>query len=358
MIGAGVNGRCLARVLAKAVGGQHVVLLDKFDADHRRGSSHGEERITRSSYGDREWVLAMQRAHQDDWPALEADLHCKAIHRGGDAVLFGPESGTLPAYAKAVAEVGADVLELDVASARRRFPDFTFVDCERVLHDRTAGVVAAGTVMRGLHGWLLANGVRLRFGENVVAIEPVQGGVNLRTNRGTVRAERVAVCAGPWIGQLVPELAQVVRPARQHVGYWALEGPVATGRFPAWVRLDQEGTHYGLPCFELGMMKAAFHRTGLPLGDDPCDDDDPDHDVPGSAAVLANVQSRLRRWFTCPIPNITRAESCFYTNSPDDQFVVRFVDSDERVLVVSACSGHAFKLAPHTARQAAALLVD
>lgn len=48
VVGAGIMGACTAAELATT--GNSVLLLEQFDLLHRRGSSHGESRITRPTY--------------------------------------------------------------------------------------------------------------------------------------------------------------------------------------------------------------------------------------------------------------------------------------------------------------------
>ncbi len=339
VVGAGINGLCAAFHLARQ--GARVVLVDQFEAGHARGSSHGEERITRSSYEDPRWVADMQRCHAVEWPLLEAALGEVLVHRGGDAVFFGPEEGRIAEYARAVAEVGAPVEELDPSEARRRFPAFTFADSARVLHDRSAGVLAAGATLRGLGRWLEASGVEVRRPFAVERVESRGDGVDV-VGPEVLRADYAVVAAGPWARRLAPALA--VRPARQHVGYWQLPQARA-GQFPAWVHLGVGQLHYGLPTIKGGEMKAAFHDHGAGPGDDP------DTLATPSEAAVEAVESRLRQWFAGGLGPLLRRETCFYTNAENDQFLAGW--TSERVYTVSACSGHAFKLGPLTGRRAA-----
>jgi sarcosine oxidase len=346
VVGAGINGLCAAWQLAQEFDGAEVVILDPRPAGHAQGSSHGAERIFRTSYETVPWVLAAARARHGLWPRLEADLGVRLL-TPGPAVFWGPEEGPLPAYAAAVHRAGARVEEIDAAEARRRFPRMTFAGAERVLHDHDAGILAADVVMSGLDGWLRARGVT-RLPEPVVAMEESPRGVAVKTPSQTLRCAAVVVAAGPWIGRLVPELARRVTPVRQHVGYWPM--PVRAGEDPAWVHLGPSGLHYGLPTLAGGMMKSAFHRTnaaGLTAGDDPETAAEPD------VAELASVEAHLAEWFSpAPGPR-SHADTCFYTNAPDDTFILEEPVGSERILLVSACSGHAFKLAPVTGEAAA-----
>lgn len=348
IVGAGINGLCAAWQLLRHLPGTHILLVDRLLAGHGRGSSHGDERIIRSSYATAEWVRAMVTTRAELWPQLEAEAGEALVHPG-PAVFWGPEAGPIGAYSEAVrgaAGSGVRIEEIDVVEARRRFPAMRFPDAERVLHDQDAGVIAAARTMRALERLLDRAGVR-RLQARVTALDEDDGGVTLQTSEGPLRGEHVVLTAGAWIRDLVPSLGPRAMPAYQQVGFWEMD--VAVGRSPAWVHLGVDGLHYGLPTLD-GRMKAAFHRTGSGA-------DDPDTEEGPDPVALERVGARLSEWFS-PGPGARVGwDTCLYTNAPDDAFVLEEPPGHRRVLAVSACSGHAFKLAPHTGARVAAWVV-
>jgi sarcosine oxidase len=56
--------------------------------------------------------------------------------------------------------------------------------------------------------------------------------------------------------------------------------------------------------------------------------------------------------------HVTRTLTCMYTNTPDNHFVIDFAPDDERVVMISACSGHGFKFGPIIGDIAADLVID
>ena len=54
-------------------------------------------------------------------------------------------------------------------------------------------------------------------------------------------------------------------------------------------------------------------------------------------------------------PAPVKAETCFYTNTDDDRFIL---ERHDRIVVGSACSGHSFKFAPATGKRLAALAAE
>ncbi len=342
VVGGGINGLCTAWQLARALDGAQIAVVDAHPPGHSLGSSHGDERIIRSTYESAAWVAASVRATTELWPLLESTLGIQLVVPG-PAVFWGPEDGPLPHYASAVRQAGARVSEIDVTEARRRFPHMRFPGAERVLHDQLAGVIAARRTMRALEGWLEASGVH-RIQGTVTSLLEDATGVLVRTADDALRAEAVVVATGPWISRLVPALRARVAPIRQSVGYW--EMGVEAGRTPPWVHLGKEGLHYGLPTLSGGVMKAAKHRVVGRI-------DDPDEVVAPDDAELDLVGARLGEWFD-PGPGPRKmADTCFFTAVADEAFLLEEPPGQARVLAVSACSGHAFKLAPLTGEAAA-----
>jgi sarcosine oxidase len=143
---------------------------------------------------------------------------------------------------------------------------------------------------------------------------------------------------------------------RQHVGYFAWPGEpedARPGRFPVWVYLGapEDGVWYGLPEFGRPGIKAAFHATGGG-GDDPDDRHAPD------PRELERVRAFLAHHLATPPGALLHAETCLYTNTADEQFVVGALPGHPRVIVGSACSGHGFKFGPLMGRILAGLAID
>jgi sarcosine oxidase len=355
VVGAGVHGLATAWQLARR-GVPRVALVERFRLHHDRGSSHGAARITRTTYSDERYVRLVRVAHEEEWPRLERDGAERLIHRC-DGVFFGPPEGELERWAAAVEAAGAPGVErLAPAEARRRFPAFTFHDSRFVLHDRTGGVVAAADTLRVLDRRCRVEGVHVLEETRVLGLDPASDPVRVATDRGELLAERVVVTAGAWVGALLPALAARTSVARQHVGYFRLglpAGRMEPSAFPVWVHLGPPaaGAHYGLPAFGEPGVKAARHGVaGTP--DDPEDRPGPDPDA------IEQVRRFLAGQLAVPVLGTLRAETCLYTNTPDEHFVLGQMPGQPRLVVGSACSGHGFKFGPLVGRILAELAIE
>jgi sarcosine oxidase len=355
VVGAGIHGLATAWQLARR-GVPRVALVERFRLHHDRGSSHGAARITRTTYSDERYVRLVRVAHEEEWPRLERDAGRALIHRC-DGVFFGPPEGDLERWAAAVAAARAPGVErLEPAEARRRFPAFAFPDSRFVLHDRTGGVVAAAETLRALDLRCRVEGVHVLEETRVLAFDPAADPVRVDTDRGTLLAERVVITAGAWAGALVPALGSRTSVARQHVGYFRLALPaagMAPASFPVWVHLGAPaaGAHYGLPAFGEAGVKAAHHRVAQ-------GSDDPDERPRPDAGAIERVRRFLAEQLAIPVVETLRSETCLYTNTPDEHFVLSPLPGHARVVVGSACSGHGFKFGPLVGRILAELALE
>jgi sarcosine oxidase len=94
-------------------------------------------------------------------------------------------------------------------------------------------------------------------------------------------------------------------------------------------------------------LKAGAHHAGAEA--------DPDAEAPPDPAIVERVSAWVRERFPDVDPNPVGAQTCLYTSTADQHFIL---ERRGRVVVGSACSGHGFKFAPAVGRRLAALALD
>ncbi len=352
VIGGGINGLCALYHL-KRLGAKRVGLVERFAVGHERGSSHGAARVTRSAYIAPEYVRLMQRVHAEEWPRLEKDTGATLVHPN-PGIFTAPPCERFARYVRAVEREGVDAETLSPRAARRLYPQFTFANAERVLLDRTAGIVAARDAVCALAEFARTSGVHMHENVRVHAIDPAAAPVRVETSLGALHAECVVVAAGAWSAQLLPFLKPRLTVARQTVGYFAPPGDADAyrpGRFPVWVYMEEDENHlfYGMPEFGRPGVKVARHlRVGV--------DDDPD-DAPADVAQekIADVERFMAEFFTASGWTLAGAEHCLYTNAPNEDFIIDRHPENPRISFGAGFSGHGFKFGPLTGRLLAEL---
>ncbi len=325
VVGGGVMGAAAARSLAGD--GHSVILLEQFAFGHVRGSSHGPSRIFRFSYPDPDLVrMAMDALPL--WRALEEEAG-EELLAPADGIDTGKD---LSDHIAALSACGAAFEIAGGEEISGRYPGVRLSPERSVLVQRDAAVVAADRAHRALLASATAAGADLRSNVRVRSLRAGPGTVAVDLDGGErLHAAVAVVTAGAWARSLL-EGAGIyldVRPTRESVAYFRIAGEI-----PPIVIDWQTPAFYALPTPGYG-IKAGRHRAGATI--DPDATGDPD------AGSIAEVT----RWVAERFPGAGDAphmvETCLYTNTPDERFVLERYGS---IVVGSPCSGHGFKFAP------------
>ena len=259
-------------------------------------------------------------------------------------------------YAKANAEVGANVEEVDAKVASKRFPQFDFQDDAHVLLDHDAALVAAADTVYALTRIAKEKQLPIHERTKVTSIDLDQNPVLINTNTGTYQTERLVVTAGPWSSELLPFLKPDLKVARQTVGYFDMAGDPEDYRipnFPVWGNLGEEhqGVYYGLPEFGRKGMKIARHVTaGL--------DDDPNEYRDAAEVDIRDLRQFIEKQFRDPVAAFIDSETCLYTNTATEDFIIDLHPNHPNVAIGAGFSGHGFKFGPLTGRILAELAMN
>ena len=315
IVGAGVMGCATAWALRGR--GAEVTVHEQFGLDHDRGSSHGRTRIFRLAYPDPYWVRFAQEAYAG-WQELDPSLLglYGLIELVADPALMS---------AGALDECGVPYRVLDSDEVRAHGANLP--EGWAALYVPDAGVVFAD---RARHAFLEAAGVEVETNRRVESTDELD-------------ADVVVVAAGSWVRDLVPDVPVTV--TRETVAYFEREGPPA----PSIVDLNAETGGHGMYSLHdpVHGLKAGAHHAGAEA--------DPDTGASPDPAIVERIAAWVRDRFPGVDPVPVGTQTCLYTTTADEQFVL---ERHGRVVVGSACSGHGFKFAPAVGRRLAALALE
>lgn len=310
--------------------------FDRFAPPHTMGSSHGETRMIREAYYEHPAYVPLVRRAYELWHELAAPDEAPVIVETGGA-FAGPPGGELVAGIRRSAhEHGIPVESLSHADAARRYP-WLHVEKEwDIVSEPRAGFVYPERSIARHLALAARHGASIHANEPVLSWRAQEDGVVVRTSRGEYTADRLILATGAWMVDALADIGVTSVVERQPLFWFA---PRAGAPSPAtvWALEFEPGKLlYGFPAGESG-VKVAIHyggaqRTTAEEIDRTIRDEDArhlrkvaDHHLPG---VLGEI---------------TRAEVCMYTNTPDLHFIFDAHPHHANVLVVSACSGHGFK---------------
>jgi sarcosine oxidase len=349
VVGLGAFGSAVLYQLAAL--GVRAVGVDRFSPPHAMGSSHGESRITRLAVGEGDAYAPLVRRSHELWREIEAESGA-ALFRQTGGLIMAPRDGAPLHHGKdnflrrsiAVAEragIAHEVLAAEEIAAR--YPQFRLRGDELGYFEPSAGMLAPEACVAAQLRLAIGLGAEVRFNETVRSVRQAGSCVRVETSGGVIEAARCVVTAGPWIAGLLPALRPVARVYRQVLHWFAPLRPAdfRADRFPVFIWMHGDGEEdyfYGFPVAEGGVdLKVASESYA-----GTCDPDGMNRAVAAeeqAAMYSRHVLGRLRD----VSDQATRSAACLYTVTPDAGFVVDALPGMERVLAVSACSGHGFK---------------
>jgi glycine/D-amino acid oxidase-like deaminating enzyme len=184
---------------------------------------------------------------------------------------------------------------------------------------------------------LRGRGGQLQEGVRVHRVESSgSGGARVVLDTGDIiSADRVVVTAGPWVHDVLPDLALPVRITRQQVCYFYApsEPSLRIGSFPVFLASME---YYGFPVHGPDLFKVGIHTFGAEV--------DPNRPYDPSLEEVEQVRAFLRR----VIPSASdlpfaMADPCMYDVTPDEDFILDRLPGAAGVVLGSGFSGHGFK---------------
>lgn len=365
VIGLGAMGSAALYQLAKR--GASVIGIDRFAPPHDRGSSHGETRITRQAVGEgQDYVPFVLDAHRI-WRELEAETGERLFEACG-ALVMAPGTGANSHHGKpdfvrnsiaAARAFGIAHEALDGREVARRFPHFLgLTGDETAYYEPGGGYVRPEACIAAQLTRARQLGAAIRTGLEVRSIRQHGAGVRVETSSGVFDAGQVMVSAGAWTAPLLgAPFDSLLSVKRQLLHWYALDDASA---YPpdSPVYIWMHGTtdieyFYGFPPQDgEHSVKVATEQYAQATTADGADRNvDPEE---SAAMYERHIAGRLAG----ATPRVVRAAACLYTVTPDRGFIIDRHPEQNRVLVVSACSGHGFKHSAGIGKAAAELLTD
>jgi sarcosine oxidase/sarcosine oxidase subunit beta len=351
IVGGGIAGLCTAWALAR----RHVAveLFEQGPLPNPRCSSYDEHRIIRHAYGTQEGYAHLMPEAFRVWDRLWRDLGVSHYEPCGATYLIRNEAdlaegGWYPAVRRSLSALGIDWREMRLDDVPERLPMLQTDGLLKVVETEGGGMLFPVRILTDLVVMLSRMGVVLHTGARVTEIDAEHGRVMCGDR--TYSGDQVVVAAGAWADRLVPSLRRIAVPSRQAVVYLAPPPALADAwaDAPSLLDTDPESGVYSLPPRRGTRLKIGDHRfsrTGDPDGDRIAREDELAALWPSMRTVFRDIDSYA----------VLEPKACFYTVTDTEEFHVAPIGAAG--MIISACSGHGFKLGALMGELAARALV-
>ena len=357
----GVGGMGSAACYALAERGARVLGLEQFDIPHAYGSSHGETRIIRLAYAEGAFYVPLLRRAYERWQRLEHDFGEQLLHITGGLDIGAADSALIRGSRASCREHDLSHELLTATEAMARFPALQLPPHFVANFQAEGGFLRSERCIVAHVTRAQALGAEIRAREAVLSWEARGDSVRVQTTKGEYAADRLVVTAGGWAGQLLPELAALAQPERQCLGWFQpLDLPLfAKERLPVWLLWGEgdEGNWYGFPVHGIpGFKLGKFRHLGEPMdlsgGRETTADREP------NAADEALLRRFTERYFPRAAGPTMALKVCFFTNTPDEHFIIDAHPQQSNVIIAAGFSGHGYKFCSVVGEILAELALD
>ncbi|KAJ1420118.1 Sarcosine oxidase, monomeric [Sesbania bispinosa] len=361
VIGAGVMGSSTAYQAAKQ--GLRTLLLEQFDFLHHRGSSHGESRTIRATYPQYHYYPLVIESY-NLWQQAEAQVGYKVYFKAHHFDMAPSDDPTILAVIDNCRKHGIPHQILHRDQVAEQFSGRIDIPENWVgLSNEHGGVIKPTKAVAMFQTLAYNHGAVLKDNTEVTDIkkEDKEGVVVFTANGETFRGKKCVVTVGAWVNKLVKRISGFelpIQPLEVHVCYWRIkeghEGKFSIGNdFPTFACSGKVYV-YGTPALEYpGLIKVAVH------GGNPCD---PDKRKWGPTVMMDELKEWVEGRFLGMVHSTEPVvkQSCMYSMTPDEDFVIDFLGGEfgKDVVLGAGFSGHGFKMAPVIGKILTELVVD
>jgi sarcosine oxidase len=339
VIGVGAMGSAALFHLARR--GRKVLGIEQFSLPHEYGSSHGITRIIRLAYYEHPSYVPLLRRAFELWRELQAMASVQLLHVTG-SIDAGPPGNIVFEGSRQCCELHDLPYEvLSSSQMTERFPGYHLPANTLAVLQPDGGFLLPELCVASHVRLAESFGADVHTREKVIAWDPIGSGVRVITESGSYEADTLIVAAGAWMNKVVPQLKYLASPERQVVVWMEPLRPewFRPECFPVFNLAVEEGRYYGFPAFGApGFKIGRYHHFKETINPDELDRSC----YPTDEYLL---RAFAERYFPQGAGHLSTMQSCIFTNTPDEHFILDTLASFPQVVIASPCSGHGFKFA-------------
>ncbi|MBU6238681.1 MAG: N-methyl-L-tryptophan oxidase [Planctomycetes bacterium] len=342
VVGLGGVGSATCYALAKK--GLKVLGIDQHQPPHGFGSSHGDTRIIRKSYFEHPSYVPLLKSAYSLWQEIESRSQTQLYYPTG-LLEIGPGDGdVIQGILRSAAEHHLPIDKWSMQKAQERYPGIGGDPNWQAVFERDAGYLLVEKCIATYLSQAEQLGATLRYHQKMISWAGESHGVQVRLQHETIHAKKLVLCAGPWAQQSLAKYDLPLKVLRKHM-YWYqcdTQDYLQSHGFPCFFFDTPDGYFYGFPEHGTYGLKVARHSGGTPV-----------EQVDGTHNRDQEDQQLVEKFLSQYLPNVlgpqanpsalTRWSGCYYTMTPDENFIVDRLPDYPQVVVIAGLSGHGFK---------------
>ena len=338
----GVGGMGSAVTYQLAARGRKVLALEQHNILHDLGASHGINRMIRLAYAeDPGYVRMIQRSYHL-WRDLGRKVKERLLFITGGIDAGAENSWIVQGSLKSCVEHKLKYELLTSRELNKRYPAFRLPKSMVAVYQPQGGFVLAERSIVAHVSLALDLGAEIHAREQVRDWQVKKGIVTVRTNRGSYRAKRLVITAGPWTADTINRLNGIVRPERQVLLWVQPKRPelFQLGALPVFYMQDRDEKFYGMPVYGIpGFKMGKYNHLREQVHPDTMDREC----HPKDEQVMRKA---IRKYFPDADGPTIAMKTCLFSNTRDENFILDLHPDFPEVSIAAGFSGHGFKFCP------------
>lgn len=284
------------------------------------------------------------------WAIAEKEAETSVFTKTGGLDISHRDNDLIAQLIESARKYNVTTQVLTPMEVKAKFPSVTIPDDNIGVFSPDSGILNATKAVSMFHYLAKSNGCILKDNTLVTNIYQVPGGQTIvEINNGIkLKCSKCIITVGAWTKKVLKKINidLPLRVVQTTVAYWPVDNPTVytSTIFPVFINYSQDAFIYGFPAHEFpNMMKCCAH-----FGPD-VDPDNRDF-LPGIVALKETVAPFIQRTFSGVTAVPEKTESCMYTWTPDEDFIIDEVPGYSGIFIGCGFSGHGFKLAPIVGR--------
>jgi sarcosine oxidase len=345
--------------------GRKVLGVERFDLRHTFGSSHGDTRIIRQSYFEGEYYVPFVKRAYDLWDDLEKRSGEKLFLKSG-CLNISTKKDNLVGLCKAVSEKhNLSYNLLSNSEVNSKYPFFSIPDKYECLEESNAGMLFPEKCIEAHLNEAKRNKAEIVFNTSIDYIKYDKDKKlyvlsSSDPNISEIKTNSLIISSGSWINHLLKNF-NINLPITIDLNYvlyfkFKEEFNKLNSFFPVYlIAYNMENVLYGFPDINNGNgFKVSLYKQHLNFKS--LEELNRTHKKEETLSFIKNLCSKFISGFSEEKIDYIKNLSCIYTSTPDGDFIIDYMPDHERVILVSACSGHGFKFTSRTGEHAVNLL--
>lgn len=353
VIGGGIMGLFSAYYLSKLQ--KKVLLIERGSICGRESSSNGLTRSFRQDYLDPFYAKLAVEA-RSGWRNFEETTGTEAIRKCGCLNLYSSKYGIsfADSYAgrasNAMTELRLDSCTYDKFELSEKFPQF---QAESAVLDTSGGVLNLPGITSALIRELTLAEVDIREGTIPLSLE-TKSSIKVELTDETITADAMIITAGRWTNDvlaLLPGEQRITLPIKP-------ERPIECKYFIPKRSEREKYSYKNMPIFaflDLGIYGHPIvndETRGVKIG---YFNPEGEKFIPRVGSVMEFVQEMLPGLADADVESVTDYDQGYYQMTPEMDFILGSLPTDDRILVGAGWNGTGYKFAPLIGEALAAL---